>query len=183
MANTVKKQYVDTLVDSLSKSPNFVVINFDTLTHQTLEDLRGKLRAFEGLTFTVVKNSLLFVALKQAGIVNKNTSESDIATITEALSGPSALIIVPADWSAPLKAFDTFVKDFENVGFKVGVIEQTIYDAKKLVQLAQLPSKEELYAKILGSLKAPQTKMVFSMKYNISHFVRVLGAMKEQKSE
>lgn len=183
MANTAKKQYVQDLVTSLNKAPNFVVVNFDTLKHQSLEELRNKLRGYEGLTLTVVKNSLLLVALKKAGIITKDTSETDVAVITEALSGPSALIVVPADWSAPLKTFDAFVKDFENAGFKVGYIEQTIYDAKNLKALATLPSKEELYAKILGSLKAPQTKLVYSMKYNISHFVRVIGAIKDQKSE
>jgi large subunit ribosomal protein L10 len=90
------------------------------------------------------------------------------------LKGNSALLTLPADWAASLSAFYKFAKGEGNITFKVGVIDDKVYDKNELVKLALLPSREELISKIIMSLKSPQTRLVYSMKYNMQKLAYIL---------
>ena len=88
------------------------------------------------------------------------------------LVGTNALAISYEDAVAPAKIANDFAKDHPNLEFKMGYVEGAFYDADKLTELAKIPSREELIAKLLGSLKAP-----------VSNFVYLLDAVAKKKDE
>jgi large subunit ribosomal protein L10 len=112
--------------------------------------------------FSIIKNSLFNVAFSKFN--KKDKLEA---------SGQSAVMFLPEDWLSSLKAFNIFAKDQEGMQFRVGLIDGTLYEKDFLVQLANLPSKNELIAKILGSLKSPQTRIVYSLEFNMMKLVNV----------
>ncbi|KXK08815.1 MAG: 50S ribosomal protein L10 [Microgenomates bacterium OLB22] len=181
MANQQKLSYVNDLVETLKQHPHFVLVNYDTISHTSLEQLRGELRKHDGTYFKVVKNSLLKVALLKLAQDTKQDVLHSLMALDSLLLGQTAIIAFSGEWTAPIKAFYTFAKDYDKVAFKVGLIENAVYEASKLEVIAQLPSKEQLYAKVLGSLMAPQSKFVFSLSYTMSSFVRVLKGIQETK--
>lgn len=181
MASQQKLSYVTDLIETLKNHPHFILVNYDTLSHTSLEQLRSELRKHEGTYFKVVKNSLLKVALLRLAQDTKQNVIRSLMSLDSLLLGQTAIIAFSGEWTAPIKAFHTFAKDYEQVNFKVGLIESAVYDGAKLELIAQLPSKEQLYAKILGSLMAPQSKFVYNLSYTMSSFVRVLQGIQDTK--
>ncbi|OGK17406.1 50S ribosomal protein L10 [Candidatus Roizmanbacteria bacterium RIFCSPHIGHO2_02_FULL_40_13b] len=166
MASDIKKQIVASLKKELDASKNFVVVGFSSTTHQDLEELRAGLRA-AGSRMTVVKNSLLKVAVKQLGLTQVLENPD--------LIGSSAIITLPEDWGVALSAFQKFAKSHDTVGFKVGVIETITYGKDDLTKLATLPSKEELVVKIILSLRSSQTRVARALTYNIGQLINVVN--------
>ena len=79
------------------------------------------------------------------------------------------------DWAEGLKAYYEKVKTDNAFSFKFGYIDEQVYEAGDLKKLAQLPSKNELYAKILGGMKNPMVRTTRSLKYNMQKFVYILS--------
>ena len=88
----------------------------------------------------------------------------------------TALVTLSDKWNDGLKALYLFTKKDATVSFKSSLLDKTIYDAEKTVQIAQLPSREELLSKIIGSMKSPMSKFVYALKYNTNKFVCILNA-------
>jgi large subunit ribosomal protein L10 len=66
---------------------------------------------------------------------------------------------------------------------KGGIIEGEIYDSKEIVEIANLPPKDVLLSKLLGSLNSPLTRLVYSLKWPINQLVWTLNAVKEEKEK
>ncbi len=166
MPSQKKITIVSSLADKLTQNPNFVVVDFNNVTHLTLESLRKALRE-QAASMEVVKNSLFKIALlklKQTGLVERG----------ELLKGKSAVITLPEDWAAALASFYKFAKGAEGLVFKIGIVDGQIYERSGLEKMAMLPSREELIVTILRSLKSPQTKLVYAMNFGMMNFVNVL---------
>ncbi len=175
MPNQLKVDYVKRLQDSLTNSPHFVLINFGGATHHELEDLRQKLHAMsENTRLMVVKNSLFNVSLKKFNRRLNKLTEKDEALFSELTVGPSALLLLSADWIPGLKAVWDFAKSRDDVTFKIGLIDGVVYEKGGLSRLATIPSFEELLVKIIGSMKSPSARLTNSLKFNTSKFVYVL---------
>jgi large subunit ribosomal protein L10 len=173
MPNLKKIQIVNQIAEKLKKNPNFALVNFGNLSHQKLEVLRRKLRPLSA-SFQVVKNSLFKVAAKK-------TNKKEIAA-EEVLKGNSALLTLPLDWAKGLSAFYQFAKNENQVLFKIGIIDEKIYQREDLVMLAQLPSRDELIGKILTAIKSPPTRLVYTMKFGMVRLVGVLSQKLKIKS-
>lgn len=176
MPSQDKINYVDSLHQALKDNPQFVLINFGGATHHELEDLRTKLFELSLETrLRIVKNSLFKVALAKLNRTAKLMDhDSQELVVGEILRGPSALLFLPVDYLAALKAVWEFAKTREDVSFKIGFIEGAVYESTSLIKLANLPSFEELVAKIIGSFKSPQTRFVRSLQFNTSKLIYVL---------
>jgi large subunit ribosomal protein L10 len=173
MPNQKNIQSVNSLVDKLKTSSNFVVVGFESTPHKKMEDLRRALKeaAKEPSFFEVIKKNLFKVAAQK---IDKAELADD-----KVLFGPSAVMSLPVDWSERLATFFKFAKEDKSMKFKIGVIDGKVYQASDLQKLAQLPTKQELMGKMVGIMKSPQRKFVFALNFNMMKFVNVLKAKKD----
>jgi large subunit ribosomal protein L10 len=121
--------------------------------------MRKKLRE-ANVDYTVYKNTLIKRAIEG----------TDFAPLAEVLDGPSALAISTEDATAPARTLNKIIKDFKKMEFKAGVVEGTYYDKAGIEAVAEIPSRDELIAKFMGSIQSP-----------VSKFVRTLAAIAEEK--
>lgn len=167
MANLKKTNIVSSLFNTLKESPNFVVFLFDKTSHKKLEDLRKKVREIEQTAkIKVIKNSLFKVVAEK--LDKAQLAGSDFS------KGSSAVLTLPKEWNSVLSEFFKFAKADGTLSFKVGVIDDTFYKKNDLDKLAQLPSKDQLIAKIISSFKAPMGKFTMASKFNQMRFINVL---------
>lgn len=172
MANDLKQQHVSSLVEKLEKNPNFALIAFGKTSHKTLEQLRRELKK-NTANLHVVKNTLFEKTLSKLAI--KNPRVKNLKTKALPIKEKTALLSFTGDWSQSLKSFYESSKKDENLSFKVGLIDNTVYEAEDLKKIAQLPGRAELIAKMLGQMKAPMTNVVYNMKFNMQKLVFVLS--------
>ena len=166
-----KEQLISELSEKLRTSKSVVFTDYRGLTVEELEDLRNKLRE-QGIEFKVIKNTLFRIAVKEAGI-----------TIDESIikGHPVAVAFSSDDEVAPAKISYEFASKNEKLGIIGGILEGKGINDIMIKSLAKLPSREELYAKIVGSLASPLSGLVNVLSGNTRNLVNVLNAIKNQK--
>lgn len=167
-----KQQIVEELTDKLKNAPSGVLVNYKGINVADDTALRKELRE-AGVEYFVVKNTLLHLAAKEAGL-------SDLDT---ALSGTTAIALASDDMIAPAKILGKFAeahKDFFDL--KLGFIEGAVISQEEVVALSKLPSKEVLVAKVLGSLNAPISGLVGVLSGLQRGLVVALSAIAEKES-
>ncbi|HLL60884.1 MAG TPA: 50S ribosomal protein L10 [Candidatus Nitrosocosmicus sp.] len=172
MPNVKNISAVDSLVETLQNNPNVVLVGFEKTPHKKMEELRRLLGEDKKAKLAVIKNTLLEVALKK--------SKKEEMIDEKAFFGPSALLVLPEDWTSGLAAFYKFAKEDKSMTLKIGMIDGKTYMKVDLEKLAQLPSKEELVAKLIGVMKSPQRKLVYTLNFNMSRMVNVLKNAKKE---
>jgi large subunit ribosomal protein L10 len=171
MPTAKKEATIEELRQKLGASKNLFFTNYAGLTVEDITKLRNELRKDGTSTYGVVKNTLFSIA---AG--------DDLAKKFETyLAGPTAIIFAGEDPVAPAKALKTFGDANKPVEIKAAYIDGQIVDAKGVAQLAALPPKIELLARLVGSLKSPISGLVYVLSGNQSGLVRVLNQVREQK--
>jgi large subunit ribosomal protein L10 len=133
-------------------------------------DLRNKLRD-AGVEYRVVKNTLLRLAAR----------DTDSACLDEYLTGPTSIALAIDDPVAPAKALVEFAKKNEAFELKAGMLDGKLLAVAEIKALAELPSREELLAKMLGSMSAPASNFVGVLAAVPRTFVQALSAIKDQK--
>jgi len=140
------------------------------LTVGEVTELRRQLRAV-GATHRVIKNTLALRAAADAGI---NGLESY-------LSGPTVVTVSMTDIVAPARVLTAFAKDHDKIEVIGGVVEGKPSNAADVKAIAELPSKEQLVSKLLGSLQGPATGIVRVLNGPATNLVRVLAAIADKK--
>ena len=131
--------------------------------------LRAKARA-SGVYFRVVKNTL----------VRRAVVDTPFASLADRMVGPLAYGIGP-DPVAVAKVLNDFAKTNEKFVITGGAIPGQVMTAKDVSALASLPSREELIAKLLGTMQAPMVKLVRTLNEVPARFVRTLAAVRDAK--
>ncbi|MDO8609067.1 MAG: 50S ribosomal protein L10 [bacterium] len=176
MINQDKLQQVDELSKTLETSSNFVLIKFEKTTHQNLELLRRELKKNQAKV-KVIKNTLLEKSLNKLSI--KNSLFTEFRKKFFPLKKSSAILILESDWAIGLKSFYGFMQKEKSLSFKYGIIDKQLYAETEVRRLAQLPSKGQLIAQIIGSMKSPISHFTNAIKFNSSKLVYIL----QQKSK
>src|SRR3989344_3781452 len=128
MPSLKKVDYVNELVTLLREHPNFVIVDFDSIPHKSLEELKNNLRQAGNTRLQVVKNSLFEVALLSFNRKQKLINDSDVEELADkTLQGQSAILFLPDDWLSGLQAFFKAAKTYEDVIFKGGVVDGVVY--------------------------------------------------------
>ena len=180
MVNQLKKNQVDSILQSLNKNPNFLLIKLGKTTHQSLESLRRELRKNDS-QIKVIKNTLFEKSINK--IAAKKNIFSELKRQFFPLKETSALITLSDRWNEGLKTFYLYSKKDSSLSFKLALLDNNVYAAEKALQIAQLPSREELLGKIIGGMKSPMSKFIYALKYNTNKFVYILKSKsKEVKS-
>lgn len=167
-----KEKIVKELVEDLNKTKSLILTDYQGLSVLDIQDLRNKIQGKEG-DYKVVKNTLLKKALEKSELKNLKTEE---------LSGPVALGFSFSDEVAAAKEIYTFAKSKELPRILGGILEGKYLDDKETLALAKLPSKEELLAKVVGSINAPISGFVNVLAGSLRGLVSVLNNIKEAKS-
>jgi len=166
-----KEEAVKDLIDKVKKAKSLVFVNFDGLKVKEIEELRKNCRA-ENVDYLVAKKTLMKKAFKDAGLViDLKDFDREVATV-----------FGHEDEVAPARIVQDFAKEHEALVAFGGVLEKAFVDQAKIIELSKLPSKDELLAKVVGSIKAPVSGFVNVLSGNLRNLVYVLNAVKESKN-
>ena len=172
---SAKQAVVAQLKEQLESAKGVVLTSYKGLTVAQDTELRRELRE-AGVSYHVVKNTMLRIAAKEAGIEG----------IEEHLEGTTAFAFCTEDAVARAKGICGCIKknkrgDAEVLTVKVGMVEGKVIGVDEVKALAALPSREELIAKLLGSMNAPISNTVNVLQGVIRNAVYVLDAIRSQK--
>lgn len=173
MATQKKIDTVKTLREKLSRAKALVLVDYRGMTMKHLDELRKGLRLIEA-EFTITKNTLLKKALGEEKKLND--------TITNVLNNPTAGMFIYGDEIAPLKELAKIIKSFQIPQIKLGIIEGNTLTSDDVIRLSSLPTKDILYAQVVGNIKAPLFGLVYSLNWNIQKLVRTLAEVQKKKS-
>lgn len=148
----MKKGVVAEIAEKLQKSASCVVVDYKGLKVEELTELRNKFRE-AGIDYKVYKNTLVRRAATEVG----NMAQFDDVNLV----GTNAIAFGYEDPVAPAKIVNDFAKTHPKLELKMGFVEGEFYDAENIKKLAEIPSRDELIAKLLGSLKAPVSNFVY----------------------
>lgn len=168
-----KGEIFRSLKEKIAKSKSLVFVSYNALGVKDNEMLRAKLKAEKG-EYYVPKKTLMNMALK----------ENNIEANVKDMPGKVAAIFAYEDEVAPAKVIGTFRKDKEKEGkvtFLGGILDGKLLSKTEVEALATLPGKQELYAKMVGSLNAPISGFVNVLAGTLRSFVGVLKAIEEKK--
>ena len=155
----LKKPVVDEISANLEGAAGVVLVDHCGLTVEQDTRLRKQMRE-EGIVYKVYKNTMLNFAIKG----------TEFEPLSQHLEGPSAIAISKTDATAPARIVANFAKKAEKLEIKAGVVEGNYYDAKGMTAIANVPSREVLLGKLLGSIQSP-----------ITNFARVINQIAESK--
>ncbi len=168
-----KQEIVRTLKKQIEKSKSIVFANFDALEVKENEVLRKELKK-ENSEYMVAKKTLMNLAFAEAKIENLSIKDFE---------GRVAVVFGYEDEVAPAKIVGEFKKTHkDNIDFLGGILENKYLNKEEVSALSKLPSKQELYAKIVGSLNAPVSGFVNVLAGNLRGLVTVLKAIEEKKA-
>ena len=163
-----KQKIIEDLKEKIAKQKVMVFVDFTGLKVKDLSNLRKKLKRV-GDEIKIAKKTLLGIALKNAGIKIE----------TKKLKGEIALIFGYKDEISPAKIVYQFSQERPNLKILGGIIENKFTEAEQVITLAQLPTKEELLAKLVSSISAPISNFVNVLQGNIKGLIYALSAIKK----
>ncbi|MGA7633652.1 MAG: 50S ribosomal protein L10 [Terriglobales bacterium] len=165
-----KVSQVEKLGGELKNASSMIVATYSKLTVTQDFELRKALRP-TGAKYRVVKNTLAERAGKGTKVEQALTNLQGVTSIAYTEGDPVALA----------KALAKYVKDNPEFSFKAGIVEGRVISVKEIESLATMPSKEELYAKLLFLLNAPSQRLVTAMHAVGRNLAVVVGQGVEQK--
>ena len=149
-----------------------VVADYRGLSVEEITNLRRKLQAANA-DLTVTKNTL-------TKIVTKGT---EFEAISELMQGPTAIAFGYGDEVTAAKVLAGFIKEAKKCEILGAVLDGKVLSKQEAEKLATMPSKEELYAKILGSINSPASGITYSVNGVISALVRAIAAVRDTKAQ
>ncbi len=165
-----KMDQVQKLEKDLKNVSNMIVATYNKLTVAQDFELRKAVRG-TGAKYRVVKNSLAERAAKG----------TKVEQALKGLTGVTSIAYTEGDPVALAKALAKYVKDTPELSFKSGVVEGKVISPKEIESLAAMPSKEELYSKLLFLLNSPAQRLATVVNATGRDLAVVIGQGVEQK--
>ena len=165
-----KEAIVSDIQDKMQNAQSVVIYDYRGLTVLEVTELRNKMRE-AGVEYKVLKNTM----------IKRAADNLNIEGLDAYLEGPTAVAFGMNDPVAPAKILSDFVKSTKKTEIKGGILGGKVVDVASIENLAKLPSKEELLAKMLGSLNAPIQGLAMVLSGLPRALVVALNAIKEQK--
>ena len=148
-----KQAIVADLAEQLKNSPAGVVVNYQGITVDADTKMRKALRE-SGVKYMVMKNSLTGRACEEVGL----------GDMKQYLTGMTAIAISENDPVAAAKVLKQYAEKIESFNILAGYVDGTVIDANTVNALAEIPNKETLIAKFLGSIQSPLYKFAYAIK-------------------
>ena len=162
-----KQKILDDLKEKIAKQKAMVFVDFTGLKVKDLSNLRKKLKESDN-ELKVAKKTLLALALKNAGLKIE----------VKKIKGEIALVFGYKNEISPAQTVYQFAEANPNLKILGGILENKLIDAEKIIELAKLPTREELLAGLVGSIFAPVTNLVNVLQGNIKGLLYVLAKAK-----
>ena len=156
----LKKPVVEEISNSIKGAAAVVLVNYKGISVEQDTQMRKELRE-AGVVYKVYKNTMMNFAFK-------GTACEDLC---QHLEGTNALAVCAEDATAPARILAKYAKTVPTLELVAGVVENAYYDKAGIEALSQVPSREELLGKLLGSIQSP-----------ITNFARVLNQIAEQQA-
>ena len=166
-----KNDKVALIKEKIDKAQVAVVSEYTGLSVEEITKLRRELQK-EGGDYMVTKNTLAKIAIKG----------TPYEVLAETLKGPIAIVFGFTDQVAPAKVLSKFIKDTKKGEIIAAAMDGQLMSAEEAKALANLPSREELYAKMLGCINSPASGIANSVNAVMSSLVRAVAAVRDQKS-
>ncbi len=165
-----KNDKVALIKEKIDKAQVAIVSEYQGLSVEEITKLRREIQK-DGGDYMVTKNTLAKIAIKG----------TPYEVLAETLKGPIAIAFGFNDQVAPAKALSKFIKDTKKGEIIAAAMDGKLLSAAEAKALANLPSKEELYAKMLGCINSPASGIANSVNAVMSSLVRAVAAVRDQK--
>jgi len=165
-----KSAAISELGEGIGKATNAFVIAFKGITVPQVTELRRQVRETNS-TYIVVKNTLALIAVK----------DSPLTALKDQFSGPTAVAYNTTDAVALAKALTKFAKDVPSISFKGAMLNGQIVPADQIQAIANLPSRQDLIAKLLFVMQSPIRGLATVLQANIRNLAVVIGQIAEQR--
>lgn len=162
-----KQKIVEDLKEKIVRQKAMIFVDFTGLKVKDLSNLRKKLRAINS-ELKVAKKTLLGLVLKKAGLEIE----------AKKIKGEIALIFGYNDGLSLAKMIYQFAEANPNLKILGGFFEKKFQEAEEIITLAQLPTREELLAKLVGTISAPVSNLVRVLQGNIKGLIYILTKVK-----
>ena len=145
----LKQPIVEEIAGFLKEAKGVVLADYRGLTVEQDTQLRKQLRE-AGVVYKVYKNTL----------IKRAVEGTEFEPLTAELDGPTAIAISKDDATAPARVINEVIKAYKKMEFKAGVVEGNFFDKEGIQAIADIPSREVLIAKFMGSIQSPVSKAV-----------------------
>jgi large subunit ribosomal protein L10 len=162
---------IDKMEKMFAEARGIYVADNNRVTVAQVTRLRSNFRR-QGMRYLVVKNTLARIAANKSG-------REAIATH---FKGPTAVVFAPADAVAPAKIIRDFQRENKDLlKVRAAYVDGAMFDPAQVLQLADIPGREALFAQFLGCLKAPMGNLAAVLSGIVVKFARTLDALREKK--
>jgi len=172
MPKPEKVASVENVKERLTRAKSVIVTDYRGLSVAQMTDLRNKLRA-EGVEYKIVKNRLAKIALRESGL----------NTMDDYLKGTTALAFGIKDPVGPAKVLTAYAKDNDKLKVMGGLMDNRLLDVASIGELSQLPSREVLLSRLLGSITSPVQKLAYGLNQTVAKVVYAFDAVARKKAE
>jgi len=166
-----KEEVVADLQDKMSRAKSVAFAQISGFTMADANTLRDEAHK-EGLDTGIVKKTLVEIAAKASGIEFGS----------DTLSGSTLAVFGYADEVAPARVLSKFIKGRETMSITAGIIDGKVVGAEVVSAYASLPSRDELLAKLVGTINRPVSGFVNVLAGNLRGLANVLNAIKDTKA-
>lgn len=166
-----KESKIEEIKEKVNKAKVAVVTEYRGLSVEEITNLRRQLQKENG-DYMVTKNTLAKIAVKG----------TEFEVLSEVFKGPIAIAFGYEDQAAPAKILAKFIKDKKKGEIIAAAIEGQLLNAQDAKALANIPSREELYAKMLGCINSPATGIAGAVSAVMGSLTRAIDAVAKQKS-
>ena len=171
MPNSQNQEMLVAIKEDLTSAGAVWAVDYRGLTVKQIQALRRDIREADA-SMKVYKNTLMHIAL----------ADLEMPSMDAILEGPSAFVFAGEDPVASAKAVKEFSKKNPKLVIKGGMMDGLFVDAAQVEAIASLPSREELIAKLLGTISNPLVKTVRVLNGPMEAFARCVSAIGDQKS-
>lgn len=172
MATQEKIAEVQAIAERMESAQSMILANYSGLSVEQMTKFRVQCRE-KSVECRVVKNRLARIACDNA----------EMSEIKDYFKGPTAILFGLESQIDAAKILVDFVKDNEKMGIKGGLVDGQLLDPTQVVALSKIPSKEELYAKMMGSINSPASGLTMCINGVAAGLVRCIDAVAQQKAE